>query len=288
MSDKRTCSVCGFAVRREVAPWAARCPDCGTWVSDLQPRINQPPEHSIDDAARIGGLEALRRGNFRELLDRIERYRPLRGATVLDVGCAYGWFLDEVGRRGARAIGIEPDETIAVAARAAGHDVRVGLFPEVLSADERFDVITFNDVLEHIQDVRAALRSCVGALVDDGVLSINIPTSDGLGYRVAARLARMGVRGPFHRFWQTGLPSPHTYYFPRAALRRLVDEVGFSVIAIEPLTAITRSGLWQRVHTFRPVSPTSVLGYAALTLATPVLNRPNWADVVQLLAIRSS
>ena len=268
-------------------PWTRRCPSCGTWTSALEPAINERTEREIDEEARARGLRELRERNFEDVLDRVEQLRSVAGTRVLDVGCAYGWFLEAAARRGADALGIEPDHEIAAQAGGRGGNVRVGLFPDVLDDDERFDVIAFNDVLEHIPDVRAALAACAAHLDPGGILSVNIPTSDGLGYRTAVLLARAGIDGPYMRFWQAGLPSPHAHYFPRAGLARVVSEAGFEVSSLEPLAAIVTAGLWERVHMFRRPSPSSVAAFAALRAAAPLLNRPWAADIIHLLAVRS-
>lgn len=274
-----------------VTEWAARCPKCGTWASRLEPEINGPNEHvatdtQIDTEARIAGLERLRRENFRQVLDRIAALTPLEGARLLDVGSAHGWFLEEAAARGARATGVEPEEDVAATPLGRGLDVRVGYFPNVVHGSEKFDVITFNDVLEHIPDARSTLAACARALRPGGVLSVNIPSADGLGYRVAVGAARIGVRGPFERFWQHSLPSPHCHYFTRAGLTRVVEESGFDIKEIGALSAISREGLWDRVHTFRPTTLASVASFAALWAAAPVLNRPRHSDIVLMLALR--
>jgi 2-polyprenyl-3-methyl-5-hydroxy-6-metoxy-1,4-benzoquinol methylase len=278
-------------LRTAITEWSARCPDCGTWASSLEPEINSRNEHvasgtEIDTEARIAGLERLRRENFRDVLDRIGALVPLDGARLLDVGSAHGWFLEEAAARGVRATGVEPEEDVAASPLSRGLDVRTGFFPDALDKGETFDVITFNDVLEHIPDARATLAACAEALRPGGVLSINIPNADGLGYRVAGTAARVGVRGPFERFWQHGLPSPHCHYFTRAGLRRLVEDSGFAVEEVGALSAISRDGLWERVHTFRRTTPASVASFAALWAAAPVLNRPRNSDIVLMLALR--
>lgn len=278
-------------MRPAIAEWAACCPGCGTWTSSLEPEINAPNEHAatgteIDTEARIAGLERLRRENFRDVLDRVGTRVPLDGARLLDVGSAHGWFLEEAAARGVKATGVEPEEDVAAGPVSRGLDVRVGFFPDVLQAGETFDVITFNDVLEHIPDARGTLAACAGALRPGGVLAVNIPSADGLGYRVATTAARVGVRGPFERFWQHGLPSPHVHYFTRAGLTRIVADSGFTVEGVGALSAISRDGLWDRVHTFRRTTPASVASFGALWAAAPVLNRPRNSDIVLMLATR--
>src|SRR4051812_49416617 len=79
---------------------------------------------------------------------------PGEARRGLDVGCRSGEFGRT--RRGRqqliRLVGVEPDKDAAEAARAIYDDVVTGLFPRdsAVAADDLFDVIYFNDVLEHM------------------------------------------------------------------------------------------------------------------------------------------
>ncbi|WP_396134721.1 class I SAM-dependent methyltransferase [Cellulomonas sp. ATA003] len=101
------------------------------------------------------------------------------GARLLDVGSAHGWLLRQATDAGLRAVGVEPDVAVARRAIDDGADVRVGFFPDALRPDDRFDVITFNDVLEHLPDPRAAVEESASRLVPGGLLVVNIPDRRG-------------------------------------------------------------------------------------------------------------
>lgn len=128
------------------------------------------------------------------------------------------------------------------------HRCAPGFFPDVLGADERVDAICFNDVLEHIPDVRLALTACYRHLSPGGLLSINIPNSRGLVYRVALLARRLAMRGLFDRLWQVGLPSPHLWYFDEAGISALCAAAGMKPVFAGRLPSLTRRGLWERAH----------------------------------------
>ncbi|MDQ8043164.1 MAG: class I SAM-dependent methyltransferase [Solirubrobacteraceae bacterium] len=285
----RPCLVCAAPVRLRVAAWTAQCPSCGTWRSDLEPEIESASLHrAIDTGARSEGLRELRERNNRRILDEIAALQPLEGKRLIDVGSAHGWFLEAAATRGLDAAGIEPEDAIAEHARAAGHRVRSGYFPAVLEPGEQADVITFNDVLEHIPDVDETLRACAQTLRPGGVLSINIPSATGLGYRVATLLGRLGVKGPYERFWQYGLPSPHAHYFTPEALATLVRRHGLILRRTVPLSSVQRRGLWARLHTIERPSVRSVIAFVGLWVAAPILDRPANSDIVLVLAQRAA
>ena len=157
------------------------------------------------------------------------------------------------------------------------------MFPEVLSAADEYEVISFNDVLEHLPDPREAIAACYRHLVPGGLLSINIPTSRGLVYR-SARRGLPVTRALFERLWQVGLPSPHLWYFNGSSLLRLCTDAGFDAAAAEPLQSVKRDGLWQRAHFDRAPSVVSVAGVGALLLAAPLLNSPRASDIMHVVA----
>ena len=218
------------------------------------------------------------------ILRELHSLRPLQGTRILDVGSAYGWFLEEAIAAGAIAVGIEPD------ARVASHsteDVRVGVFPAVLSAEERFDIIAFNDVLEHLPDPPGAISVCHEHLHPRGLLSINIPTADGVAFRLACGLAQAGIGSPYRRLWQYGLPSPHLHYFSTKALTTLVEDRGFRIIRIRPLYSLKRQGLWQRLRMVDRPGPVHMLAFVGMYVAANLLDAPGLNDIVHIIAERT-
>jgi 2-polyprenyl-3-methyl-5-hydroxy-6-metoxy-1,4-benzoquinol methylase len=55
--------------------------------------------------------------------------------------------------RGMKVMGVEPEESVAIVGIDRGLDIRVGYFPECMTALDQFDVITFNDSLEHLSNI---------------------------------------------------------------------------------------------------------------------------------------
>ena len=221
---------------------------------------------------REAALAPLRARNFEIVLDRLAACGG-RG-TLLDVGCAHGWFLDAARRRGYKACGLEPDAAIAAQAVQRGHRVIHGLFPDALPSGEKFDVVVFNDVFEHLPDPRAALRATADALRAGGLLAINLPDSRGVFYRLADTLRRVGWRAPHDRLWQVGFPSPHLSYFHPDALTRLASGFGFAEVDRRALPSIAREGLWQRVrYDPRASRLSSAATWLAVTLAMPIAQR---------------
>lgn len=145
-------------------------------------------------------------------------------------------------------LGIEPNPVIASVAAARGHRVRVGYFPDVLDKTQRFDVVTFHDVFEHLAAPRAAACAIHACLQPGGLVVLNLPSSHGTLFRLANLLARLGLHGPLDRLWQRGFLSPHRSYFSPEGLAGLMKTIGLQEVFRGELPSIARSGLWARLR----------------------------------------
>lgn len=265
------CAICSARMRQSASGWRFDCPQCGFLASTLAPSIGVDTA-TIDERERERALVGIRHRSFAHLLDRLDATGPLAQRRLLDVGCAHGWFLDLARERGYRAKGIEPDGAVANVARAKGHDVVTGFFPQDLQPGERFDVIVFNDVFEHLPDPRAVLRATRERLSDGGQLLLNLPSSRGIVYRAANLLQGAGMRGPHDRLWQAGLPSPHLSYFHPEGLARLVTSESFDEIERGTLPLYDVPTLWSRLRFARGTPlPIAAAAWLALAAMSPFL-----------------
>jgi 2-polyprenyl-3-methyl-5-hydroxy-6-metoxy-1,4-benzoquinol methylase len=247
--DSPYCVNCGKSVAQRLAEWSYYCKDCRLWqgrFGDSEGKVNT--DSPVVNGLREEAYFSLRQENYHRILDEIAEHFPLPGRRLLDVGCAHGWFLTEAGRRGMDCVGIEPEQSIARLALREGHDVRVGYFPDCLPRDERFDVVSFNDVFEHLIDVERILDEVARRLRPGGVLVLNLPTSDGLFYRLGCLMARLKLKGPFRRLWQVDYQTPHRFYFNSRNLEGVVSRHGYSLLKTAPLKTLSTRGLWQRIN----------------------------------------
>ena len=106
------------------------------------------------------------------------------GACVLDIGSGVGSFVVACRRRGFRAFGIEPDRigqggrisSIQIARRRLEHQVfAVGVGESLPFADHSFDLVTLNQVMEHVSEQAAVLREALRVLKDGGAIYIASP-----------------------------------------------------------------------------------------------------------------
>jgi SAM-dependent methyltransferase len=241
------CGCCDGDMRQGLESWHWQCPSCGYEASQFDVTINETSSHALmDEASREHGLKTLREGNFRDLLALIREHVPPGRCQLLDVGAAHGWFVKMASER-MDALGIEPDGAMCVKARSEGISLIEGYFPDAISADAKFDVITFNDVFEHIPDVPRTFEACRKHLKDGGLLVLNLPSSDGFFYKTSKLLKRAGSRSAFERMWQKDLPSPHIHYFNPKNLVQAAEKNGFDRVAVASLRSVRHEGLYDRI-----------------------------------------
>lgn len=242
------CVACGSELAPRLDSALYHCRKCGYWMSDFAPAPADATSSALNEAHRRAALAGLRNANSQTILRVLGRHAPLVGARLCDIGCAYGWFLKAAQDCGIEAMGIEPEAPVADEARREGLHVRSGFFPDCLTDEEQFEIITFNDVLEHLSEIDLVLKSCHRHLVTRGLLSIVIPSSKGSVFRLSCTLSRIGMRHPLDRLWQRDFSCPHVHYFNAANLKTLLKRHGFDLLHSQDLPSLQLKGLWHRLR----------------------------------------
>lgn len=231
-------------------------------------------EDAIDDQEYISSLDVLRAKNFGMILDELAIQTNNRMLSILDVGCASGSFLSLAGARGHEVTGVEPNKKLCAFARKRGLKVIRDYFPPAEPFQHKFDVITFNDVFEHIPDINSILESCKDNLKEDGLLILNLPNSDGLIFRIAKTLTTMNVFGPWNRLWQTMFKTPHLHYFNHHSLNKLTQKHGLIPVTEKiEIPTIEVSGFWSRLQLDRSVGGLvkNLILYAGVLTLYPII-----------------
>jgi SAM-dependent methyltransferase len=114
----------------------------------------------------------------REVLAALIRrsVRPPRNARILEIGCGTGHNLAMLGEFG-KVDALELDEEArALAEKRLGREVMSAPLPELAGVrDRHYDLIGAFDVIEHIDDDRAALASIAARLKPGGRLVVTVP-----------------------------------------------------------------------------------------------------------------
>jgi SAM-dependent methyltransferase len=161
------------------------------------------------------GVEAVLRREFARTVDFIRKH--CTGGRLLEIGCAYGFFLQEA-RRFFDVAGIEIAEDAAAYCRQRGLRVVAG------AADERnlaqfgtMDVIVLLDVVEHLPNPGETLALCERHLNPGGIIVITTGDFGSLYARIS------GAR------WRLMTPPQHLWYFTRDSMQRLSQAIGMQM-----------------------------------------------------------
>jgi 2-polyprenyl-3-methyl-5-hydroxy-6-metoxy-1,4-benzoquinol methylase len=171
--------------------------------------------------------------------------RPL--GRVLDVGCGHG----EAGRvmRSAGAdwlSGVEVNPEAAVRAEAAYDEVLVGTIEEHLpTLSGRFDTICCYDVLEHLVDPSAVLRSLMELASPRANLHVSVPNA-----RHLSLVRDLVLRGTFGYTEWGHRDSTHLRWFTRRDIEATITTAGWRCVATSHPALRRSAGLDRLTHGF--------------------------------------
>jgi SAM-dependent methyltransferase len=217
-------------VREDPKHIVHHCDHCGTEFLDPQPSDadlsglyseSYYQAWGLQDPDQAIALEAMKIMTFNLRLGLIGQFRPK--GTVLDVGCATGFFLKAATAAGYSAYGVEFSPFSAGVAQGRFGKDRVfqGILEDCPFAPGSFDVITLSDLLEHVRDPLKVLGAARRLLKEDGILMIMTPATDSLSRWF------MGRRWVHYK-------TEHLFYFNRPSMRALAESGGFQVAHLQP------------------------------------------------------
>lgn len=156
--------------------------------------------------------------NMKKIFAYIPPLKP--SGTLLDVGCAMGYFVELALVRGYDAYGFDPSEFAVEKAKILVGPKRIkqGSVHTIQYASKFFDVITLLDVFEHLRDPIKDLAKLTTFLKDDGILLIATGDTGSLITRLTGRR------------WTFYNPPQHLFFFSRSTLSKLLGRVGLAPI----------------------------------------------------------
>lgn len=234
--EQPACPMCeGVDLRRSFEgtfkPYAlAHCEHCHFYFLSPRPKqtrmaeVYRAPTYYAGEAATGYGDYARQSVALGMTFERMLRWLERRGLTegnLLEVGCGYGYFLQQARSRFRSVEATEMSPHAACAAEAHADRVFLGGIDEVPEG-ERYDLIVALQVLEHVYQPRAFVRSLASRLRRGGYLLLGVPDM-GSPWRHL-----LGARWPSFK-----IPE-HVLYFDRSSLMRLMREEGLGSVHTVP------------------------------------------------------
>lgn len=241
MKTLRECNLCGNTTFQEVLRaqdlmylrpgefTLCKCTSCGLHFLNPQPTGEELAEHypsqyySVSDKVTRSKLsELVYKTYFSPKGNRILRvlffpFYPLvrgtlvlPGKNVLDIGCGSGVFLSRMKYLGMNVTGIDPyiNENIPELGITKG---------TIEQVQGNYDVITMNNVLEHVPDPDTILKNIKRLLKPEGVAIIGVPNDTSLLFKL------------FKNKWsELDLPR-HLFLFNKNVLEKYAEKNGLVV-----------------------------------------------------------
>ena len=139
---------------------------------------------------------------------------------LLEVGCAYGYWLQEAHKAGWNVTGIEPSPAAAERAREHGFTIKQDTLTTADLAEESFDAVVAWMVLEHVPNPKQFVERAWEILKANGAICVSIPSGGGFERRL------------FGRYW-LGYDAPrHLQIFTPGGVRAMFHQAGFDEIEI--------------------------------------------------------
>jgi 2-polyprenyl-3-methyl-5-hydroxy-6-metoxy-1,4-benzoquinol methylase len=226
-SAAAVCIVCG-AVGQALQRYRGilRCGTCGYVFADM--RLTDEELFALYNKGFFTGAEfsdyaadeRFFRKNFQLRYKELKRFiDPGRHKHLLEIGSAYGFFLDEVRHEFATVQGIDiTDAGIHAARERFGLDVVQADFLAHDYGAQKFDVVCMWDTIEHLRAPHLYLEKIAKHTDPGALLAVTTADVDSLNARLR------GER------WRMIHPPTHLHYFSAATLTRLLDRHGFDVI----------------------------------------------------------
>jgi SAM-dependent methyltransferase len=247
------------------------CSDCGHGYNKLSPSETAGlasyynEEYAPTNLRSIvktgdlpGSASAITRNRYEHLFKLLNPHIQ-KNASILDVGCATGGFLDFLKGRGfSHLFGVEPTTAYLEQARLSSYNVRSGHAEALGYENDMFDALVIEQVMEHLFHPARAFKEAARVLKEGGVLCVGVPD--------ASRYEDLYY---FDFYWL--LMREHIQHFTIQSLSQLAAQHGFELIEYQqtalPLMGesmvmpnlsasfLFKGAAWQRNHDKTAASP---------------------------------
>ena len=237
---KLLCPVCGMEheypdeiVSRNESRTYRRCNECG--IVYMAYTIEDDKEYEktyfFDDYKKQYGktyeedFESIKK----TCLKRVDSIKSVIGnvesKTVLDIGCAYGPFLDAANDSKMNVFGTDiSEDAIQSVQNKLKFPAVCSAYPQINTEEEfgiqEFDVVTMWYVIEHFKDLDKVLRKTASIVKKGGVFAFSTPSGEGISAKSNKDL-----------FYKQS-PTDHFTIWEPSKANKILSKYGFKVVKI--------------------------------------------------------
>ncbi|MDH5523640.1 MAG: class I SAM-dependent methyltransferase [Desulfobulbaceae bacterium] len=223
------CIVCESSEADSLYSGVLKCRACDYVYADLN--LSQEEFESFYTAGYFKGDEysdyledkAVHQLNFSKRLDVLNRYLdPDKHRSALEIGCAYGFFLELAAKQFDYVAGVDvTEEGVAHARDVLNLNAYQTDLLEWDFESRKFDVVCMWDTIEHLRAPDLYLNMISENMPSGGVLAVT--TGD-----ISSKMAQFRKNN-----WRLIHPPTHAHYFSRDSITKLLDRYGFDLLHFE-------------------------------------------------------
>jgi len=225
------CPICGVSNSKNTKYFehssivSFMCGGCGCLYNDKIPRSVADVYDNAEYLKHTNDTAYVKEYSYRKERFGAERAEILRkvcgdltGKRLLDVGCGTGFFLDVMHDYGVVADGQEISKPLASeASERLGVKIFTDLFEDVVP-DEKYDIITMFDLIEHIDKPLRTLEHAKKLLTKNGVIFVMTPNYKSLAFDAMKSESNLYV------------PAEHLLFFSRQTVDFVAKALGMKVV----------------------------------------------------------
>lgn len=211
-----------------------KCGHCGFVFSKFIPTIEELIAH-YETYPRHDTISPITLQRYDELAEDLKDYATNK--HWIDIGCGNGHLLTQVRKKGWIPFGTEFTDTAVSICRSKGINIHQGPLNPADYAPESFDVITFIEVLEHINNPQEEIENFRSLMRKGGALYITTPNFNS----ISRKMLKSG--------WNIIEYPEHLCYYTPETLHQLLSQHGFKKIKLTS-TGITPSRLLRTTSNF--------------------------------------
>ena len=173
----------------------------------------------IFPASENARREKIFKPRVEKIIDICIKYGAKRN-SIMDVGAGFGTFCEEIKKSGffEKVIAIEPTPDLAETCRKRNIET-IEKEIENVKMNEKVDVITNFEVIEHLFSPKEFLIGCRNQLSDNGLIVITCPNINGFDVSTLMGLSNT-------------IDHEHVNYFNPESLSMLLSSCGFEIIEV--------------------------------------------------------
>ena len=220
------CIVCNSTHTKLLYAGILKCQECGHVFADLHLNDEELFEFYSenyffgDEYSDYLADKRIFKRNFKLRLKVLQTFLdPIRHKRLLEIGCAYGFFLDVVKDQFDTVLGIDITEDGVLYAR---DQLKLNVINADLLkhgfGDQKFDVVCMWDTIEHLHSPHLYLEKMSRHIGSGSLIAITTGDIESMNARIRREK------------WRLIHPPTHLHYFSKKALGRMLNNNGFDIM----------------------------------------------------------